>query len=191
MTTLKLEDPRVKDSKICELFGLSNSGKSTYVKDLLSGKYNISTPSEGRHLIKFALFFKFFFKHPLKTAYLFYKILIMRNSYMLAVLARYEEIKDRNILIYSDEFFLQSIFMIFQNKSDKKQIAKIMNIFPKSKSFVLIEIDQKTRYKRLNKNGFPGQKIDREYAEVWMKNSEFNYNIVKEILLNRCKIILD
>jgi len=123
----------------------------------------------------------------------YFKIFVMRNSYLTAVLARYQEIYGiRNIEeVYSDEFFLQSLFMIFQNKSTKKDILKIMRMFPHSKRFFLIEIDPKIRYQRLNKNGFPGGKIDNNYAKLWMKNSEFNYNIIKEILFDNCKKLKD
>ena len=207
MTILILEDQSVKNSRICELFGLSNSGKSTYARELISKNYNCSMPHEGGNLKKLILFFKFLLKHPVNTSKIFVKmnsnwvfldhlslleyirIFYMRNSYMAAVLARYEEIKKDGNPICVDEFFLQSLFMVFQVKTNEEEISKIIRLFPRSWRSILIEINRETRYLRLNKSGFPGQRIDKKYAEIWMENSESNYGLIKKILLDRCKIV--
>jgi hypothetical protein len=205
MTIIILENPKVKNSNICEFFGLSNSGKSTYVKSMISRGVNCCIPYRKKHLRKLGRFFQFFLNNPISTLRLFYKlntdwiklshlsfkkyfrIFLMRNSYLTAVFARYQELDKKEV--YADEFFLQSLFMILQNKSNKREISTLMNLFPKSKRFSLVEIDSETRYRRLNKNSFPGEIIDRKYALIWMKNMEFNYNLVKKILLENCNIV--
>jgi len=206
MTLLTLENLRTK-SKICELFGLSKSGKSTYSRKLISKGYLCCVPYEGGYLRKFALFMRFFIKNPINFLMMFYKlnsnwiildnldlikyikILKMRNSYLLAVLARHEDIANIKKEIYADEFFLQSLFMIFQTKTNKFEISRMIDMFPKSQKVLLIDINRKIRYERLNKIGFPGQKIDDKYARIWMENSEFNYKVIKEILMNKYRII--
>src|SRR3989344_6523827 len=99
---------------IIEFFGLSNTGK-------------------------FVLFIKHLILNPLNSLYLFKKLnsnriqinfspgkksLIrkMRNSYLAGVFAKYEYLKNKKDNIFTDEFSLQSLFMILQEKSNEKEI---------------------------------------------------------------------
>jgi hypothetical protein len=208
MKILVLENKSISKPLIYESFGLSNSGKTTYLKSLIAKGYKCSLASDNAANKVFPLI-KFILKHPRISFKLFlklnssgirlkhldflkyFKIAIMRNSYLSAVFAKYEQIKEKHLReeIYVDEFFLQSIPMIIQLKSNKKEISKIMELFPKSKRFLLAETDKKVRYERLNKNGFPGENIDKKYSRVWMENSEFNYSIVKKILLEKYELV--
>ncbi|MFZ5955057.1 MAG: hypothetical protein ACOYT4_01405 [Nanoarchaeota archaeon] len=187
-------------SRTNEFFGLSNSGKTTYLKDLQKKgfKYNSIKDNSFEKIIPFL---KFFFENLSLSLYLFYtmntnwitlerlnfkkyiKIFLMRNSYLSAVFARCYLLRDNNQEIFVDEFFLQSIFMIYQKKANEKELSSIIKKLPKSSKVFLVEESKKIRYKRMNSKSFPGENIDRKYAIKWMENSEHNYNLSKKILL--------
>ena len=136
---------------IIEFFGLSNSGKSVLKRKLESQGYSVSKPEKLGEVRKTALFFLYLIKNPIKTMKLFWmlntnnadvnnlstgkrmKIRIMRNSYLAGVLAKYELLRNRKEDIFTDEFSLQSLFMIFQKKADEKSIRKAMEILPSLK----------------------------------------------------------
>jgi len=183
---------------IIELFGLSRAGKTTYKEELLSKGYK--TIKEPKNIIKFFYFLKFFIKNPLKTLYFFYKLnsrylklqkfsiinytkmFLMRNSYLLGVLSKNEQLVKTKGLVVIDEFSIQSIFMILQKKASEKEIKILLKKLQKSDIIYILEIDEKTRYERFKKTRFPAQWIEKEYAKTWMKNSEFNYKIIKKCL---------
>ena len=183
---------------IIELFGLSRAGKTTYKEELLSKGYN--TIKEPIDIIKSLYFLKFFIKNPINTFYFFYKLnssylklqkfsiinyikmILMRNSYLLGVLAKCEQAINMKGNVIVDEFSTQSIFMILQKKSSEEEIKKLLQKLPKSDRIYILEIDEKTRYERFKKTRFPAQWIEKEYAQNWMKNSEFNYKIIKKCL---------
>jgi len=183
---------------ITELFGLSRAGKTTYKQKLIKKGYK--TINEINDAPKFYYFLKFLMKNPLKTIFFFYKlnsnylklrkvfiinylkIFFMRNSYLLGVLAKHEQIKKLKGEIIIDEYFIQSIFIIIQKKSSEKEIKKLLQKLPKVDKLYIIEIDEKTRYNRIKKTRFPAQWICLEYAKKWMENSEFNYKIIKKCL---------
>lgn len=187
------------NSHICEAFGLSNSGKSTYLKKI-QNNHNVSLTGHNPSkriipLFKFLLFnpiFSFSLYYKLNTNWIIMKelrfldylrIAILRNSYLSAVLARYNDLKNISEDLFVDEFFLQSIFMIYQKKAKEKEINKLLNIIPLPSKILLFEINNKTRYKRMEKNRFPAEEINKQYSVEWMKNSEYNFNIIKKFLL--------
>ena len=71
----------------------------------------------------------------------------MRNSYLGAVLAKYETLKSKKTPIIVDEFLLQSLFMIFQKKTDKKKIKKVLNKLFQSNKILIIE-EEKSIHKK-------------------------------------------
>ena len=73
--------------------------------------------------------------------------------------------------------------MILHKKSSKKEISSILQALPNSNEILLIESSKKERYERIGKTRFPGEQINKKYSMIWMKNSEFNYEIIKKILL--------
>jgi|SRR3989344_1021943 len=204
MRILRLKNLKGSNSlKTIELFGLSRSGKTTLLKKLI-GKGNKGLLAEGISFQKkLFLFFKYFLIHPLKTIYLFYKlntnwiilpslkardyffICKMRNSYLASVLAKYQIVKNLKEKIYLDEFLIQSIFMIIQNKSDKYEIRAILNMLPPFGDILIVESSKIERYERIKNTRFPAQQINKNYAVKWMKNSEYNYEIIKKILIKK------
>ncbi|MEK6889298.1 MAG: hypothetical protein AABW80_04295 [Nanoarchaeota archaeon] len=196
---------------IIEFFGLSNSGKSVLKRKLESQGYSVSKPEKLGEVRKTALFFLYLIKNPIKTMKLFWmlntnnadvnnlstgkrmKIRIMRNSYLAGVLAKYELLRNRKEDIFTDEFSLQSLFMIFQKKADEKSIRKAMEILPKSKILFLFEVSRKERYNAYKKphpykkgaSHFPGSWIDHEYARKFMDSMEHNYKIIKRIIFEK------
>jgi len=194
---------------IVEFFGLSRSGKTT-MKESLAKKGN-KTLKDQNDLIKFFYFLMFLLKHPVKTTYLFYKLnanylklerfslinylkmIIMRNSYLIGVLSKHAPAKKFKGTVVVDEYFIQSIFMILQRKSNTSEIKKLLNILPKSDFVYIVETDSKTRKERFKKTRYPAQWIEPEYAHKWMDNSEFNYKIIKKLLLetkDKVKVII-
>jgi hypothetical protein len=113
------------------------------------------------------------------------KIFLMRNSYLSAVFGRYEQLKNIKREIIVDEFFLQSLFIIFQVKVKEEKLEEILKIMLLPSKIYLFEIPKIIRDKRLKETEFPGEKINKEYAREWMKNSEYNYQIIKKILLKK------
>jgi len=201
---------------IIEFFGLSATGKTTSKNKLKEEGFNITNVDDVTNFKKFIFFLKYFICNPLSTKYLFYKlntnnikskeiplfdklkISLMRNSYLLAVLskqqriAKYKKIKE---IIFSDESPFQSIFMILQTESDEKTIRKIIKYLPKSDLICLFEREKKERHKIYNQKDskinfrkkFPGGHINEKYAQTWMENMEYNYKIIKKIILKKYK----
>ncbi len=196
---------------IIEFFGLSNSGKSVLKRELEKKGYKVSKPEKISRTMKFFLFIKHLILNPLNSLYLFNKLnsnriqinlspekkaLIkkMRNSYLIGVLAKYEYLKNKKENIFTDEFSLQSIFMILQKKSNEKEIRKIIKKLPKSDYLFLFEGNKEWRHKAYQKKHpvhggtlMPGSGIDKDYAEEWMKIMEYNFEIIKKIIFEDYK----
>ena len=196
---------------IIEFFGLSNSGKSVLKRELEKKGYKVSKPEKISITMKFFLFIKHLILNPLNSLYLFNKLnsnriqinlspekkaLIkkMRNSYLIGVLAKYEYLKNKKENIFTDEFSLQSIFMILQKKSNEKEIRKIIKKLPKSDYLFLFEGNKEWRHKAYQKKHpvhggtlMPGSGIDKDYAEEWMKIMEYNFEIIKKIIFEDYK----
>lgn len=201
-----LKEDKENRLKTVELFGLSRSGKTTLLKELIKkGNKGLLTEniSSKRKLFSFL---KFILIYPLKTAYLFFKLntdwivlpflkfkdyfLIwkMRNSYLASVLAKYQVVRNSKERIYLDEFLVQSVFMVIQNKSDKDEIWRVLNRLPPSGDILIVESNKTERYKRIKNTRFPAQQINEDYALKWMLNSEYNYKIIKGLLIKKYKM---
>lgn len=206
MRILLLKNIGEKDKdrlKIIELFGLSRSGKTTLLKELIKKGNNGLLTDNMSFQEKLFLFLKHGLIHPLRTAGLFYKLntnwiispffkvrdyfLIwkMRNSYLASVLAKYQAVKNLKEKTYLDEFLVQSVFMIIQKKSNKENIMNTLDILPPSGKILIIESSKVERYKRIKNTRLPAQQINKYYAIEWMKNSEYNYEIMKNILIEK------
>jgi len=196
---------------IVEIFGLSKTGKSIFMERLVKEKKNVLEFEKESFFKKSFFLSQYLLKHPITSFYLFYKlnsnhlkiknlkiydylrILSMRNSYLAAVLSKSEMMQNINSLIFTDEFALQSIFMIFQTKTNERQIKKVMNAMPKSDFVFLFEKNREKRheiYKKphpqfKNPTMFPGGWINKAYAKSWMENMEFNYVFIKKIILEK------
>lgn len=187
--------------KLIEVFGISRTGKTTTLKGLKAKGEKIISPDDVGFMSKFYNLSKFTLKHPLKTIYLFYKtntnhitlkelksieylkILSMRNSYLGSALAKSEIIKTLNYeRIYTDEFSLQLIFMIYQRKMTKEELQKLLPKLPKANKIIFMWIDKEIRYQRSYIDGFPAQKISNDYAMAWMETMEYNFELIKEVL---------
>ncbi len=206
MRILLLKNLRGKDKnklKTIELFGLSRSGKTILLKELIKkGNKGILIEDISSQKKLFFLF-KYFLKRPIKTLCLFsklntnwiisnnislkdyIKIFKMRNSYLASVLAKYQIVKNSKEKIYLDEFLVQSIFMTIQKKSNEEEIAAILDMLPPSGEIMLVESNKKERYKRIKNTRFPAQQINKDYSIEWMKNSEYNYKIIKKMLIKK------
>jgi len=206
MRILLLKNLREKDNKkirTIELFGLSRSGKTSLLKELIKkGNKGILTRDISSEKKLFFLF-KYFLKRPIKTLYLFLKlntnwiiynnislkdyikIFKMRNSYLGSVLGKYEIVKNKKEKFYIDEFIIQALFMIIQKKSDEKEIKNLLKKLPSIGEIMLVESNKKERYKRIKNTRFPAQQISEDYSIEWMKNSEYNYKIIKKILIKK------
>jgi len=198
---------------IIEFFGLSKSGKSTLKRKLRRKGYSVSKSDDTSFIFKIIFFLKHFFLSPLKVIFLFYKlnsnhlkirnltlkkkfsILKMRNFYLAGVLAKYQMLKKIKHKIYTDEFSLQSLFMILQKRSNKEEIRKIIANLPPSNSIFLFEKDKKLRNKayqlphpnNIGATLLPGSWIDISYAKKWMEIMENNFKIIKKIILEDLK----
>ena len=196
---------------IVEFFGLSNTGKSVLKRELEKKGYKVSRPEKIPETMKFFLFIKHLILNPLKSIYLFKKLnsnriqinflpekksLIkkMRNSYLVGVLAKYESLKNKKENIFTDEFSLQSLFMILQKKSNEKEIRKIIKKLPKSDYLFLFKGNKEWRHKAYQKKHpirsgtlMPGSGIDKDYAEEWMEIMEYNFEIIKKIIFEDYK----
>lgn len=197
---------------ITEFFGLSNTGKSVLKKKLDKSGYEVFHTQKAPFLFKVFYFSKFFVFNPLKTFYLFYKlnsnrikfnqqhlkkrlkIFKMRNSYLAFVLAKGEYLKNKEKNIFTDEFSFQSLFMILQKKSNEEKIKKILERLPKSDYLFLFEGKKEWRYKAYDKKHpihkgtlMPGSGIDKDYSEKWMEIMEYNFEIIKKIILDNYK----
>ena len=199
---------------IVEFFGLSRTGKTTLKNSLLESpnQKKYVTIKSSSELIKFISFLKFLFSHPSKTSYLFFKLnsnylkmekfslinyfkmIILRNSYLIGVLAKYGLIKqlekqtNPNKRILIEEYMIQSIFMILHKKSNEREIKKLIRILPTPNQLLIFELENKTRLKRYQKTRYPAEQIERGYALRWMENTNFNYQILKNLLLNNKEI---
>ena len=199
---------------IVEFFGLSRTGKTTLKNNLLEStnqnKY-VSLESSS-DVTKLFSFLKFLFSHPGKTSYLFFKLnsnylkmekfspvnylkmIFLRNSYLMGVLAKHESIKKletqipMNKTILAEEYLTQAIFMILHKKSNKREIMKLIKILPNPNQLLIFELENEKRLKRYEKTRYPAEQIERGYALRWMENTNFNYQILKNLLLNRKKV---
>ncbi len=183
-----------------EAFGLSKSGKTTHLRGLKARNHNVLMVQNS--VFKKVIFFiRFFFKNPLTSIYLFYAlnsnnifnnlsfkekltILKMRNFYLAAVLAKIDFISNMKKTCIVDEFSLQSLFMIFSTKSSEDKIKKVMSKLPKSKEVLLFEESQKTRHERIKSVKNPATKLNSYYKQKWIENCEYNYELIKKILLS-------
>lgn len=194
---------------IIEFFGLSNSGKSVFKKEIASKGYAVSLTEKENYARKLILFLNYLFLNPASTIYLFYclnsnflkvknlsffkqiRIFLMRNSYLALVLAKYSQANQKKERIFIDEFSFQSLFMIFQKKSKEEEIANVIKRLPRSDFIFLFEGNKSLRYRAYStphpfKKGatlLPGSWIDKAYAKEWMKTMEHNFRVAKEIIL--------
>lgn len=198
---------------IAEFFGLSKSGKSTLKRRLEQEGQLVLKMEDKSRLKKLFFFIKYLLLQPHKTLYLFYKlntnyakieklsiknyfrVFLMRNSYLTAVLSKHEMIKNTKELVFVDEFSLQSLFMIIQKKSNKQEIESVLNILPKADYIFLFERNRKKRHeayklphKRIaNATLLPASWLDMNYALHWMNIMEHNYEIIKKTILENYK----
>jgi len=202
---------------IIEFFGLSKSGKSTLKRRLNQKGYFVSKTSvlktqDPNYIVKSISFIKHFIINPLDTIYLFYKlntnkvpmdislynrlrIFKMRNFYLVSVLGKYEQIKNKKNKIFADEFSFQSLFMIIQAKSNKKEFINILKKLPKSDYLFLFERDKNKRdiaYRipHIYKPGatlLPGSWINKDYALALTDSMEYNFKIIKKIIIEYYK----
>ena len=204
MTIIVLEKKTNELRNVTEVFGLPKAGKTTLTKRLERRKEVLNWKGVGGNR-KLYYFLKYVFLHPLSSSYLFYKLnshkikmdhlggkeysLIwrMRNSYLSSTLAKYEYLKWHKGIIV-DEFALQSMFMILQKKSDKKELWNVMGCLPDSGKILLVETNDKERYGRLSKIKKFSRDLDKEWKMKWWKTIEHNYKIMKEILKERYKV---
>ena len=199
---LRLKDRRKNTLSCEELFGLPKSGKTTLLASLTKKGYR--TVPVGAHTSIHMLFYFLLYsvKHPFSTGYLFWKmntnrirevalglrerslVLRMRNSYLAAALSKSEQLRsgDKPII---DEFLLQSLFMIIQIKSRREVLEKIMKYLPRSENILLVEAPKRLREQRLLRVKTPARALNQEYKARWIENSEYNYAIVRDILLTR------
>ena len=199
MAIFLLKNSRLqKKNYYTELFGLSRSGKSSLLREIGKIKEKRVYALKLNIFKKLFYLIKFTIKNPFKTVILFsktnlnwiylnelnffeyIKIFLMRNSYLIHVLAKYEIINKKNC--YVDEFIMQSIFMIIQKKSNKKEILSLLKTLPLSGKILLIEKSKKERYERINRTRYPAEQINKFFAVKWMDNMEFNYKILRKIL---------
>ncbi len=191
------------DLNSIEVFGLPKAGKTTLLNKLAKKGRNKIDFENISLLKKLLLFLKYFMKHPFKTSYIFYKMNIewetmkdatlkdyvdffrMKNSYLSAVLAKYELIASQKKEVYIDEFIFQSLFIMLQNRASEKQISNLLSRLPSSGKILLIEETKKERYKRWSAIKNPARNLNLAYRMLWWKNMEANYPIIKKILENK------
>jgi hypothetical protein len=192
-----------KGTNITELFGLSRSGKTTLIKRLIKErKFDFGISPRKNRIIRIIKFLQFFFKHPIRTIGLFSNIytnhikldiplrdkimiFLMRNSYLISVLSKEGDVRNQSKKVLVDEYMVQSILMILQKKSTRKQIEKVIRLLNPSCNILIVEESSKKRYERFRQHRFPGGHINEKYSLKWMKNQEYNYKIIKEILLEQ------
>ncbi|MDO8509354.1 MAG: hypothetical protein Q7S27_06765 [Nanoarchaeota archaeon] len=190
-----------------EIFGLTKSGKTTYLRQRVKKGEQVLFVEKGKFFSKVVNFLKYASKNPTNVLYLFFRlnsnwiylkeltlkdylvIWKMRNYYLAAVLSKYEKLKWSKENYFVDEFLLQSLFMIFQVKSSEENIKKIISRIPKSKNVLIIEAPPKIRYSRISNVKNPATKLSSEYKLKWVKNSEYNYETIKKILLEEYRQI--
>jgi hypothetical protein len=191
---------------IIEFFGLSRTGKTTHKEKLK--KLGHKTQDSSTRFQKFLYFLKHISKNTTNTLFL-YKILnsnylklkspsikkyvktiIMRNSYLFSVLAKYEQAKESKNTILVDEFTTQALFIILQKKSSEKEISFLLKKLPRPNYIFIFELPKKERELRHAKTRYPAQWIDHDYSIQWLKNSEYNYEIIKKILFKNNAILI-
>jgi|SRR3989344_388992 len=197
----KLEfEKKNANNGIIELFGLPKSGKSTFLNKLAEEGKNFLDFDKMPSFRKFLLFLSYLFRHPLNTKYLFYKmnsnwlclkelnlkdyfeIFRMRNSYLMAVLAKYELLKNVKKEVYVDEFIMQSLFMIKQKESSEEELRNIIDKLPKSRKIMILEETKKKRYERWKKIKKPARNLNLDFRMKWWSINEKNYEIIKKIM---------
>lgn len=204
MKSFLLENDKNKgrNLKAIEIVGLSRSGKTTLLKKILErGEKGFMDWENVSSLTKLFAFLRYLIKNPIKTTRIFsklnsnrislnglkpidyFRIWKMRNSYISAVLAKYEMMKSKKQEFFIDEFVIQSIFMILQVKSNEKDILETLQLLPRTGKILIVEDTKKNRYERIKKTRFPGEQINRAFAIEWMRNMEFNYGLLKKILI--------
>jgi len=187
-------------SSYIEMFGLTKSGKTTLYKKLIQKGHKGLEFDKLSRLSKIFNFTKFMVKHPIKFSYLFFKmntnrirlsslkagerfaIFSTRNSYLSAVFSKYEYSKKKRGTFFVDEFLLQSLFVIKQEKASEKEIRSILSVIPQSSRILLVEEDSKERWKRHKRVKKRARNLNKEYRDIWVKNSNFNYNIIRKVL---------
>jgi hypothetical protein len=195
------------NGKIIEVFGLPKAGKSFYIQERAKEGKKTSDFENLNALNKVLLFLKYAIKHLFSTAHLFYKLnsnwlkmpelrwkdyfLIwrMRNSYLCAVLGKYEYLRNYKIEAYVDEYIMQSLFMIFHKKVDRNEIKKTMRMLPQNCKIIVIEEDKEKRYERWKKIKNPARKLNLNFRMKWWGINEKNYEIIKKILKENYKTL--
>ncbi len=191
-----------KKNLLIEFFGLSRTGKTTYRKKLEEKGYKFNSSRQFKRypiIIRFYYFMKYFVKYPLRTIYFFYKlnsnylklekfsviqyvkIFLIKNLYLSRVLSDSELARQIKGPVVLEDFSHQAIFMILQRKAFEKEIKILLKILPKPDVLYIFETDKRTRYERLKKTRFPHFRFGKDYPERWMRNSEYNYKIIKKI----------
>jgi hypothetical protein len=113
----------------------------------------------------------------------------MRNSYLAALLSKHHRLRKEK-KVYTDEYSLQSIFMILQEISSEEKVRSIISRLPRSHAVILFERNKKKRYtayKLPNKYKesatlLPASWIDMDYAEQFMNIMEINFQTIKKII---------
>ena len=121
-----------------------------------------------------------------------FKIWRLRNFYLAFVLAKSEFFKKESVKIFTDEFSFQALFMILHKRTNKQEVLNILKKLPQSEVIFLFEGRRDLRYKAYKKKHplypnatlLPGSRIDKSFANEWMKIMEYNFRIIKYI--NKC-----
>lgn len=186
---------------IIEIFGLQKAGKTTLLRELKGKSKNVLDWESVSIRKKLYLFIKYFLLNPFDSVYLFYKMnsnwiklgnlevkdyfitFRMRNSYLVSALAKYEYLKKVKEEVFVDEFLLQSLFMIFQIQGEEEEIRRIIDKLSLGDKIIIVEESQKIRRVRLSNVKSPATELDLNFKSQWIENCEFNYEIIKKILL--------
>lgn len=190
---------------IIEFFGLSRTGKTTVKEELVAEGYK--TISKASSFTKLFNFLGYLSSHPIKTIFLFKKLnsnylklprfslkayikmFLMRNSYLVGALSKYHRASKSKEILILDEAPIQSIFIILQKQFSKQEIFRLLSTLPKPEILIIFELPKKTREERHAKTRYPAQWINKDYAKEWLLNSEHNYELIKNILLEKNNLI--
>jgi hypothetical protein len=203
MKKILLENDNNKDNRenYTELFGLSRAGKTSYLKSLIKKGHKGVLSTELTRRKKIILFIKYMVFHLKNTLSLFlilnmnqiknidiplnkrFRIELLRNSYLFSVLAKRAYLINPAQHYFIDEYLTQSLFIFLQNKSTEYEIKQLLRILSPKGKILMIESPRNERYSRIEKTRLPAQQISLTYARKWMENSEYNYLIIKQILL--------